>query len=106
MLDKQYFVYIMTNKPKGTLYIGVTNNLYRRVYEHKNKTIKDFTQKYNLTKLVYFEETNLIYEALLREKRMKRWKRDWKINLIEKENPEWRDIAKHWYDEIPDRGQE
>jgi putative endonuclease len=82
----------MTNKSK-TLYIGVTNNLQRRVYEHKNKLIDGFTKKYNITKLVYFEETNDVNQAIRREKQLKNWKRDWKINLIESINKDWRDLT-------------
>ena len=89
---KQYYVYIMSNKSK-TLYIGVTDNLTRRVYEHKNKLIEGFTKRYNLTKLVYYEVTNDINAAIRREKQLKNWHRQWKINLIESVNPEWRDLA-------------
>ncbi len=74
------------------LYIGVTNNLIRRVYEHKNNLVEGFTKQYFVHKLVYFEETESIEEAILREKRLKEWKREWKIKLIEKENPEWSDL--------------
>ena len=92
----RYYVYILTNKKDGTLYTGVTNNLERRVFEHKNKLYQGFTLKYNLDKLVYFEEYQHVNEAILREKRIKKWKRAWKINLITKENPEWRDLAADW----------
>jgi len=86
---KQYFVYILSNKRNGTMYVGVTNNLERRVYEHKNKLVDGFTKKYGLDKLVYFEETNNVRDALEREKQLKHWKRKWKMDLIEKDNPEW-----------------
>ena len=89
---KQYYVYIMSNKSK-TLYTGVTNNLERRVYEHKNKLNEGFTKKYNITKLVYFEVTNSIEEAIKREKQLKNWKRQWKIELIESVNKEWEDLV-------------
>jgi putative endonuclease len=94
----QYYVYLLTNKRNGTLYIGMTNNLERRIYEHKNKLIKEFTNKYGLNKLVYMESYQYVNDAILREKRMKKWKRQWKINLIEEDNPEWNDLASDWYD--------
>ncbi len=75
------------------LYIGVTDNLARRIYEHKNKLINGFTKKYNLTKLVYYEVTNDVYEAIKREKQLKNWHRDWKINLITQNNKEWKDLS-------------
>lgn len=89
---KSYYVYILSNSSK-TLYIGVTNNLERRMYEHKNKLIEGFTKKYNLTKLVYFEVCNNINDAIRREKQLKNWHRAWKINLIEELNPNWNDLA-------------
>ncbi len=89
---KTMYVYIITNKTNGTLYIGVTNNLIRRIYEHKNKLIKGFSSKYNLDRLVYYEifedETN----AIQREKTLKNWNRNWKKDLIENVNPEWKDL--------------
>jgi putative endonuclease len=90
---KYYFVYILTNKKNGTLYVGVTNDLLRRVSEHKNGIIKGFTWKYNIHKLVYYETFNDIYETIVREKRIKKWKRQWKIELIEKDNSEWKDLS-------------
>ena len=89
---KNYYIYILTNKSK-TLYIGVTNNLNRRVYEHKNKLIEGFTKKYNLDKLVYFEVFNNIEDAIRREKQLKNWHRQWKINLVESVNKEWKDLS-------------
>ena len=89
-----YFVYIMTNKPKGTLYIGVTNNLLRRVYEHKEGLIEGFTQQYKLKKLVYFEIHQDIRIAIQREKNLKHWKREWKFQLVEDLNPYWKDLWK------------
>lgn len=86
-LMKDYYVYIMTNKSK-TLYIGVTNDLHRRIYEHKNKLIDGFTKKYNISKLVYFEVYTSIEDAIKREKQLKNWHRQWKINLIESSNKE------------------
>ena len=89
---KQYSVYILASNKNGTLYIGMTNDLRRRVYEHKNHFIDGFTQKYNVDRLVYFEMTNDPQSAILREKRLKKWKRQWKIDLIEQMNPEWKDL--------------
>ena len=86
------FIYILTNKIYGTLYIGLTTNLVKRIEDHKNKTVKGFTKKYNLTKLVYYEIHDTIEEAAQRERLMKKWKRDWKIELIEKANPNWHDL--------------
>ena len=88
-----YYVYILASKRNGTLYIGVTNDLIRRVYEHKNGLIEGFTKKYSVKKLVYYEQTNDVREAILREKRLKKWNRDWKIKLIEKMNPDWKDLS-------------
>ena len=93
---KSYFVYIMTNRSK-TLYTGVTNNLERRVYEHKNKLVAGFTSKYNITKLVYYEETSDVHSALAREKQIKGWLRAKKVALIEAENLEWKDLSLEWY---------
>lgn len=92
---KTYFVYIMTNH-SGTLYTGMTNNLERRVYEHKHKLIPGFTSKYNITKLVYYEEGNDVNAALAREKQIKGWLRAKKIELIESKNPEWKDLSLGW----------
>jgi len=89
---RQYYVYIMASKRNGTLYIGVTNNLVKRVYEHKIDLVRGFTQKYRVHNLVYYEIYSHIYDAIAREKRMKKWKRKWKIQLIEKSNPQWRDL--------------
>ncbi|MCB0729381.1 MAG: GIY-YIG nuclease family protein, partial [Ignavibacteriae bacterium] len=89
---KTYFVYIMTNKKNGVLYTGVNNNLLRRVAEHKKKIVKGFTEKYNLDKLVWYEQTNDIRVAIQKEKQIKRWIRKWKIELIEEKNPEWKDL--------------
>ncbi len=89
-----YYVYILASKRNGTLYIGVTNNLIKRVYEHKNSLVKGFTEKYKVYQLVYFEETPDVLSAIAREKQLKNWKRDWKIKLIEENNPEWKDLYK------------
>jgi putative endonuclease len=93
---KQYYVYILASKRNGTLYIGVTSNLEKRIYEHKIKLIKGFTEKYNVNKLVYFEISNDIKSAINREKQLKKWNRNWKLNLIEKNNPDWVELAKDW----------
>jgi len=89
---KQYYVYILASKKNGTLYVGVTNNLLKRVYEHRNNLIGGFTKKYDVHSLVYYEMYNDIYRAIAREKRMEKWKRQWKIELIEKSNPWWKDL--------------
>lgn len=89
---KQYYVYILASKRNGTLYIGVTNDLVRRVCEHKQKTVEGFTKRYNVNILVYYEIFKDIRQAITREKRLKAWKREWKIRLIEEQNPEWKDL--------------
>jgi len=91
---KEYYVYILTNRSNKVLYIGVTNNLIRRLFEHKNKLVNGFTKKYNLTKLVYYESTYNAEGALAREKQLKNWHREWKINLIQEFNPKWEDLSK------------
>lgn len=95
-MGKEYFVYIMTNKSR-TLYTGVTNNLERRVYEHKNKLIPGFTSKYNITRLVWYESGDNIHVAIAREKQIKGWLRAKKIALIESMNPDWLDLSEDWY---------
>jgi len=91
-LARQYYVYILTNNSR-TLYAGVTNNLPRRIYEHKNKLVEGFTKKYNLTRLVYYEISEDVRSAIAREKQIKGWLRSKKINLIESANPEWKDLS-------------
>ncbi len=98
---KQYYVYIMTNNSK-TLYTGITNNLVRRVYEHKHKLVEGFTKKYNITRLVYYEEMNSIPDAIAREKQIKGWLRVKKIALIESANQEWKDLSENWFEEEAD----
>ncbi|RKE98394.1 GIY-YIG nuclease family protein [Ichthyenterobacterium magnum] len=94
----QYYLYLLTSKKIGTLYIGVTYDLERRVFEHKNKLTKGFTSKYDVTNLVYFEIFGHIKDAIKREKQFKKWNRKWKIELIEKENKNWIDLTEKWYD--------
>jgi putative endonuclease len=94
---RQYYVYILTNRKQGVLYAGVTNNLERRMYEHKNKLIPGFASKYSLKKLVYFEETIDVNAAITREKQIKGWLRKKKIALIESMNPEWKDLTEDWH---------
>lgn len=91
-----YYVYIMTNKYNTVLYTGVTNNLIRRVYEHKNNLVEGFTSRYNIDKLVYYDYTENIEASIKREKQIKGWSRQKKINIIEAINPEWKDL----YDQI------
>jgi len=91
--DRQYYVYILTNKSNNVLYIGVTNDLIRRIFEHKNKLVEGFAKKYNLRKLVYYEATDDIESAINREKQLKNWHRDWKINLVDQFNPDWKDLS-------------
>ncbi len=87
-----YCIYILASRKHGTLYIGVTNNLVKRIREHKDKIFEGFTKRYDITQLVYFESTTRIEDALKREKQLKEWKRQWKINLVEANNPEWKDL--------------
>ena len=83
----------MSNKPNGTLYVGATSNLLKRIYEHKTGVVESFSKKYSINKLVYYEEASGIHGAIEREKQIKNWKRDWKVQLIEKENPTWSDLS-------------
>jgi putative endonuclease len=96
-MDKTYYVYLLANYSNTTLYTGVTSNLVRRIYEHKNKITPGFTSKYNVNKLVYFEETNAINAALKREKQIKGWLRAKKNQLIESKNKDWRDLSEGWF---------
>jgi putative endonuclease len=91
-MDKNYYVYILASRRNGTLYIGVTSDLIKRTWEHKNKVIEGFTKRYSVDKLVYFEQFSDPENAIKREKRLKKYNRKWKLELIEKENPEWRDF--------------
>jgi len=92
---RQYYVYIMTNK-SGTLYVGVTGDLQKRVYEHKNKLVDGFTKKYNINKLIYYDMTTDIESAIRREKQIKGWLRKKKIALIDSMNPGWEDLSQDW----------
>lgn len=91
-MNKQYFVYILASKKNGTLYVGVTSNLAKRVWEHKQKLVEGFTKKYNVHLLVHYETYEDPNLAIVREKQLKKWERAWKIKLIEKENSEWEDL--------------
>ncbi|KAB2941045.1 MAG: GIY-YIG nuclease family protein [Hyphomicrobium sp.] len=93
--EYSYFVYILASKRNGTLYVGVTSDLYGRIVEHRDGLVPGFTKRYGIAMLVYFEEHDDIGEAIRREKRIKRWRRAWKIELIESRNPDWRDL---WLD--------
>lgn len=95
-MKKYYYVYILANKKNGTLYIGITSSLKKRIHQHKNGVADGFTKKYNIKLLVYYETFEYVYAALYREKQLKNWNRKWKIELIEKENPKWRDL----YDDL------
>ena len=95
-MAEQYYVYIMTNKSK-TLYTGITDNLERRVYEHKKKLLEGFTKRYHITKLVYYEVTSDVRTAIEREKQIKGWLRRKKIALIEAINPQWTDLSEGWF---------
>ena len=92
MMSKEYFVYILASKKFGTLYTGVTNDLMRRIHGHRENMISGFTKKHGVHKLVWIERHEDIHEAILREKRIKKWRREWKINLIERNNPQWLDL--------------
>jgi putative endonuclease len=90
--DRAYYVYILASRIGGTLYIGVTSDLVRRVYEHREKLVRGFTERYGLSRLVYFEQFGDVRAAILREKQMKRWRRAWKVRIIEEKNPNWDDL--------------
>ncbi len=92
----RYYVYLLTNWTNKVMYLGVTNNLERRLYEHKNKLVKGFTEKYNVNKLVYFEETQDVTAAITREKEIKKWRREKKNQLVNRMNPNWKDLSSGW----------
>ena len=91
-LLKQFAIYILTNRPRGVLYVGLSSSLAERIRQHREGLIPGFTKRYNLTRLVYFEYLSTAALMIAREKRLKRWRRDWKIALVEKMNPTWRDL--------------
>lgn len=91
-MDKSFFVYVLASKPNGVLYIGVTSDLVKRIHQHRSGEVDGFTKKYNVKQLVFFEEHADSEAAIKREKQLKKWKRDWKVELIEKSNPTWRDL--------------
>ena len=95
-MNKTYAVYILTNYNETTFYIGVTGDLQKRIWEHKNKVVEGFTKKYNVDRLVYYEVTEDVESALNREKQLKRWHKQWKINLIKEMNPEFKDLSEQW----------
>ncbi len=92
MNEKSFFVYMLASKKHGTIYTGMTANLPKRVWEHKNKVVEGFTKDHGVDRLVYFENHDSFEAAAMREKRLKAWKRNWKINLIEERNPDWNDL--------------
>jgi putative endonuclease len=91
-MGKEYFVYILASKRNGTLYVGVTNDLFKRIYQHKEKLVQGFTCRYGISILVYYERFSDINSAIEREKKLKKYRRQWKINLIESINPQWKDL--------------
>lgn len=103
---KDYYVYILASHKQGTLYVGVTNDLERRIYEHKSEVTKGFTSRYGVKRLVYYEASESIEAAIAREKQLKSWKRKWKVQLIEKQNPEWVDVSTAWDTKALDSGSE
>jgi putative endonuclease len=94
--SERYYSYLITNWNNKVMYVGVTNNLERRIYEHKNKMVKGFTEKYNVRKLVYFEETKDVIAAIEREKEIKKWRRQKKDQLVNSSNPTWKDLSLEW----------
>jgi putative endonuclease len=96
MTNKEYYIYLLTNWNNKIMYVGMTNNLQRRIYEHKEKSVKGFTEKYNVNKLVYFEQTSDVEAALNREKEIKKWRRGKKNSLVENVNPEWKDLSENF----------
>ena len=94
--SRSYYVYLLTNRTGNVMYLGVTNDLARRVYEHKHSLVDGFTKMYNVSKLVYFEETGDVMAAIVREKEIKRWRREKKNNLVETINPQWKDLSLEW----------
>lgn len=101
-MDKTYYIYILASRRNGTLYIGITSNLIKRIWEHKHKVVEGFTKKYSVDKLVYFEQYLDPENAIKREKRLKKYNRRWKLELIEKENPQWKDLYEDLVSGLPD----
>lgn len=95
-MKRSYYVYILTNWNHEVMYIGMTNDLQKRLYQHKQKLVEGFTQSYNVNKLVYYEETNDVHVAISREKEIKKWRREKKDNLVRSRNPEWKDVSEGW----------
>ena len=95
--EHQYYVYLLTNRNNKVMYVGMTNDLRRRVYQHKKKLIPGFTQKYNVDKLVHYETTTDVRAAIAREKEIKKWRREKKNNLVVAANPEWKDLSEGWF---------
>jgi len=92
MLTRSHFVYLLASRRRGTLYVGVTNDLLKRVWQHKQGLVEGFTKRYGIKTLVWYEQTDSIESAMTREKQIKKWNRDWKVELIEKNNPQWKDL--------------
>ncbi len=95
-MTNTYYLYILSNWNNKVVYVGMTNDLQRRMYEHKNKLVDGFTKKYNVDKLVYYETTNDVNAAIAREKEIKKWRREKKNNLITSKNPDWIDLSTEW----------
>ena len=93
----QYYVYLLTNRNNKVMYVGMTNDLRRRVYQHKRKLVPGFTQRYNVDKLVYYESTHDVHAAITREKEIKKWRREKKDSLVNAMNPEWKDLTNGWF---------
>jgi putative endonuclease len=102
-MEKNFYVYMLASRRNGTLYISVTSDLIKRVWQHKNKLIEGFTEKYDVNKLVYYEHFLDAEDAIKREKRLKKYNRRWKIDLIERVNPEWKDLYEDLISGLPDR---
>ena len=105
VMERRFFVYILASKPWGTLYTGVTSDLEARVYQHREGLFEGFTKRYGVKTLVYFEQHGNADSAIRREKRIKKWPRVWKINLIRTGNPDWRDLSADWYPAAPSKVQ-
>ncbi|GAB4538309.1 MAG: GIY-YIG nuclease family protein [Thermodesulfovibrionia bacterium] len=105
-MEKVFYVYILASKRNGTLYIGVTSDLLKRIWEHKNKLVDGFTKRYNIDKLVYYEQFESVEAAIKREKRLKKYNRRWKLDLIESKNPEWKDLYEELISGFPSQAGE